>query len=165
MRGAVRLHIGGVDGDRRINPSHLHERAEDSLPDVPSGPAIEAIVDRGAVPVGCWCHPNKRAEGPDLIILAGVSGSGKTAFLRQLKSRRLPDGLVLPAGAADWPVVQIEAGKRVCIQKMRRAIAMPLRAQGVIVHYDLQGRGGGPSDFEHDQARWRWGFHTNGFDG
>ena len=44
----MRLNIGGVDCNGRINPSHLDERAEDSLPDVSSGPAIEAIVDRGA---------------------------------------------------------------------------------------------------------------------
>ena len=48
MGGAVRLHIGGVDCDRRIDPSHLDERSEDLLPDPPSRPAIEAIVDRGA---------------------------------------------------------------------------------------------------------------------
>ena len=48
MGGAVRLHIGGVDRDRRINPSQLDERSEDLLPDPPSRPAIEAIVDRCA---------------------------------------------------------------------------------------------------------------------
>jgi hypothetical protein len=31
MGGAVRLHIGGVDCDRRINTSHLDERFEDLL--------------------------------------------------------------------------------------------------------------------------------------
>ena len=48
MGGAVRLHIGCVDCNRRINPSHIDERSEDSLPDVPSRPAVEAIVDRCA---------------------------------------------------------------------------------------------------------------------
>ena len=101
-------------------------------------------------------RPNHRADGPDLIIVAGVSGSGKTAFLSQLKSGRLPDGLVLPVGAADWPIVQIEPGKRVCIQKLRRSItsrqSLPRRAQGVILHYDLKGWGEGHSDFENDPA-------------
>jgi hypothetical protein len=69
-----------------------------------------------------------REPSPDLIIVAGISGSGKSTFLKQLKSGRLPRRLVLPADVKGWPVV----GSSQPIG--------PRGPEGVILHYDMNGR-------------------------
>jgi hypothetical protein len=79
------------------------------------------------------------AAAADLIIVAGVSGSGKSTFLEQIQSGYLPKGLVLPDGAKDWPVVGTKRPD------------WPAGAPGVILHYDMSGRGlWGGGDYRND---------------
>jgi hypothetical protein len=69
------------------------------------------------------------ANAADLIIVAGISGSGKSTFLEQIQSGYLPEGLMLPDGAKDWPVVGTKRPD------------WPADAPGLILHYDMSGRG------------------------
>jgi hypothetical protein len=68
-------------------------------------------------------------DKPELVIIAGLSGSGKSAFLKQIKSDLLPEGVVLPDGVQDWPVVGSSRPD------------YPPGAPGFILHYDMNGRG------------------------
>lgn len=73
-------------------------------------------------------RPTSILDAPELVIVAGISGSGKSTFLKQIKSGRLPEGLVLPDGAQDWPVVGSSRP------------VFPQGAPGIILHYDMNGR-------------------------
>ncbi len=69
---------------------------------------------------------------PHLVIVAGVSGSGKSTFVDQLQGHGLPDEIYrrLPAGVGDWPVVG---------SSMRPVF--PHGAPGIVLQYDMNGRG------------------------
>jgi hypothetical protein len=65
---------------------------------------------------------------PELLIVAGISGSGKSTFIKQLKLGRLPDDLILPEGVQDWPVIGSSPQ------------VYPNNVRGLVLHYDMNGR-------------------------
>jgi hypothetical protein len=74
----------------------------------------------------------EKVTWPHLVILAGLSGSGKSTFVDQLRARELPEEINarLPAGIGDWPMKG---------SSMRPVV--PRVAPGIILHYDMNGRG------------------------
>ncbi|MGH6804881.1 MAG: hypothetical protein ACREC3_16195 [Methyloceanibacter sp.] len=80
-----------------------------------------------------------------LLVVAGLSGSGKTTFLSALASHQLPAELIgrLPFGAASWPLAygHFEIGR----SGQKLADEIP----GLILHYPLN-RLSDISDFRRD---------------
>jgi hypothetical protein len=109
MGRAVRLDIGGVDGDRRINPSRFDQRLENPLPDAPSRPAIEAIVYRGARPIV------RRAVSPSAAALERmhdptdhpsiVNTTGARLVLWQVRIDRCPRLIAQPKQIPHRPLL------------------------------------------------------------
>jgi hypothetical protein len=71
-----------------------------------------------------------------LIIVAGVSGAGKSTFLRQLAKMQLPDSIraQLPPGAEKW--LQLEFGAKLWLPIILQ-LADKREIPGLVLHYDL----------------------------
>jgi hypothetical protein len=69
-----------------------------------------------------------------LLLVCGPGGSGKSTFIEQLRSGRLPPELreLLPAGAESWP--------RMGSDRSERGLRMLRKAEHLILHYDIAAR-------------------------
>lgn len=78
------------------------------------------------------------AESPQVVLIAGLSASGKTTFLKALKSGRLSSDITdqLPSKCSNWPI--FEANK-ICDAPLTKnmLVANPDVSSGIFVHYDI----------------------------
>lgn len=119
--------IGLAYSATRLRGSALAERAAARPREAAPSPAV--VADRK--------RRNRIGFDPNLknlLIVAGVSGAGKSTFIDELVGKRLPPEIAsaLPPDAADWNVVHAPAPHPL-IAKLRRRRT----ARGQILHHEI----------------------------